>query len=64
MAYQFYVIMQKRADGKIYADLHKTTGRLYFTEADAERARSEMGILAQYFHTVALVALTDDEWLA
>jgi hypothetical protein len=31
----FYVIMQKRRDGEVYADLHKTNEIMYLTYEDA-----------------------------
>lgn len=35
MAFEFYVNMQKRKDGKVYADLHKTDHTIYFTPEEA-----------------------------
>ena len=32
---EFYVIMVKRQDGKVYADLHKTNEVIYGTMEDA-----------------------------
>ena len=37
----FYVCMQKRKDGKIYPDLHKTDGSFYLTREEAEEALEE-----------------------
>jgi hypothetical protein len=35
---EFYVIMLKRQDGKVYADLHKTNQVIYLTIEDAYEA--------------------------
>lgn len=61
MAQTFYVNMQKRADGKVYADLHKTSGVLYHTleEAQEDLTYDEYRMTK---HTVALVALTEEEY--
>jgi hypothetical protein len=58
---EFYVIMLKRQDGKVYADLHKTTLKIYLTYEDAERDLNEGGLYEGYFckdyyHIVKLVA--------
>lgn len=60
--YRFFVVMQKRTDGKLYDDLHKTDERIYFTKADAETAISSFGTLSEYFHVVEMVAVTREEW--
>jgi len=33
--WEVYLNMQKRSDGKIYCDLHKTDHKIYFTEEEA-----------------------------
>jgi hypothetical protein len=38
---EFYVIMQKRQDGKVYADLHKSTQQIYLT-ADIQKIEEEV----------------------
>ncbi len=62
MAYEFFVVMQKRSDGKVYADLHKTDERMYLIESDADAALSAMGELEQHFHKVKMVGVLADEW--
>lgn len=62
MAYQFFVNMQKRGDGKIYADLHKTDEVIYFDENEARAAINKDPEIAPYRHVVEMVALTIDEY--
>ena len=61
MAQTFYVNMQKRADGKVCADLHKTSGVLYhdLKEAQEDLTYDEYRMSK---HTVELVALTRQEY--
>ena len=47
---EFYVIMLKRQDGKVYADLHKTTEKIYLTYEDAEKELNEGELYGGYFH--------------
>lgn len=62
MSHTFYVVMQKRTDGKVYADLHKTDGRFYLTEEDAQWALEKDTPNPEYFHVVELVAETFEDW--
>lgn len=62
MSYEFFVVMQKRADGKVYADLQKTDEMLYLLEDEAVAALHRLGELAQHFHIVTLVAETKPDW--
>lgn len=62
MAYEFYVNMQKRGDGKVYADLHKTDEKIYFTPEEAQAAVDADPLLAPHRHVVRLVALTSDDY--
>lgn len=62
MAYQFFVNMQKRGDGKVYADLHKTDAVIYFDEDAAQVAINKDPKIAPYRHVVEMVALTADEY--
>ncbi len=64
MAYEFFVVMQKRSDGKVYADLHKTDGQMYLIEEDADAALMEIGDFAKRFHKVKMVGVLADEWNA
>jgi hypothetical protein len=56
----FYVVMQKRKDGEIYVDLHKTTEKIYLLEEDAENALNELGFIKEHCHIVKLVAYLYD----
>lgn len=62
MAYEFFVVMQKRSDGKVYADLHKTDERMYLIEEEADAALAKKGNLAKHFHKVKMVGVLADEW--
>lgn len=62
MSYEFFTVMLKRLDGEVYADLHKTDRRIYFTAEEAERELAKIGEVASNFHVVRLVALTVDEY--
>ena len=59
---EFFVIMQKRDDGKVYADLHKSCETVYLTKEDAEVAydRETTGF-RNSFHIVRLIAYTEEE---
>ena len=59
--FTFYVNMQKRGDGKVYADLHKTDGRIYYTEEDCQAAIDADPELKLYRHVVELVAVLPEE---
>ena len=62
MAYLFYANMQKRGDGKVYSDLHKTDGKIYFDEIDAQRAITLDAEIAKHRHVVPMVAMTEAEY--
>ena len=62
MSTTFYVIMQRRRDGLIYTDLHKTDGRFYLTPEEAQRALENDSIYKEFFHVVELVAMTVEDW--
>ena len=58
---EFYVIMLKRQDGKVYTNLHKTTLKIYLNYEDAEYEFNKGGLYEGYFckdyyHIVKLVA--------
>lgn len=59
--FAFYVNMQKRGDGIVYADLHKTDGRIYFTEEAAQAAIDADPELSRFRHVVQLVAVLPEE---
>ena len=60
---EFFVIMQKRSDGKVYADLHKSLDKVYLTELDARIGFQDEveWDLRKLFHIVRLIAYTEDE---
>lgn len=41
VAQSFFVNMSKRKDGKVYANLHKADGRIYFEREVAEQELSQ-----------------------
>ena len=59
---EFYVIMLKRQDGKVYADLHKTNQHIYLTEEDAYDEWNNNEHYKEYFHIVKLIACLDKEF--
>ena len=61
MAQSFFVNMSKRKDGKVYADLHKADGRIYFEREVAEQELRQ-DIWQANKHTGELVALTREEY--
>ncbi len=61
MSFLFYVNMQKRSKPPVYADLHKTDGRMYFTPDEAQAAIDSDPLTAPHRHVVAMVAMTDME---
>jgi hypothetical protein len=59
---EFFVIMRKRDDGKVYADLHKSMDEIYLTEEDAREGFQEVHWdLRKLFHIVRLFACTEEE---
>ena len=58
---EFYVIMLKRQDGKVYADLHKTDQFIYLTEEDAYEELNNNKHFKEYYHVVKLIACLDEE---
>ena len=63
---EFFVIMQKRQDDKVYADLAHSLNGIYLTEEEAQKAFDwEAGPVPQgfykTFHIVRLFACTEEE---
>lgn len=56
MSFEFYVNMQKREDGKIYSDLHKTDRMIYFYQDDAQKAIDKDPDLKACRHVVKMIA--------
>ena len=57
---EFYVIMLKRQDGKVYADLHKTNQVIYLTIEDAYEELNNTEHFKENYHIVKLIACLDD----
>ena len=57
----FYVIMQKRQDGKVYTDLHKTNQIIYLNHEDALKDFNNSEHYKEYCHIVKLFATIDEE---
>lgn len=60
---EFFVIMEKRSDGQVCADLHKSIGKIYLTELDARigfQGKVKWDLRGS-FHVVRLIAYTEDE---
>lgn len=53
---EFFVVMLKRADGKVYPDLHKCLPTMYLTFEDAQHALDADPNLKPYHHIVRMVA--------
>jgi hypothetical protein len=63
MAFRFYSIMRKRANGEtLSADLHKTDLVIYLTKEEAEEIHDSMGEIGKHFAIVPMVAMTEQEW--
>ena len=58
---EFYVIMLKRQDNKVYADLHKTNQQIYLTIEDAEEEFNNNEHFQKYYHIVKLIACLEKE---
>lgn len=56
---KFYVVMQKRSDGKVYADLHKTTSTIYLDKEEADQALEQYEHKSCY-HVVPILAQVED----
>ena len=58
---EFYVIMLKRQDGKVYADLHKTNQVIYLTIEVAYEELNNTEHFKENYHIVKLIACLDEE---
>ena len=61
VGHEFWVIMLKRRDCKIYADLHKTNETMYLTYEDALKDFNNSEHYKQYYHVVKMIATLDEE---
>lgn len=61
MSFLIYVNMQKRPDGKVYPDMHKTDGKIYFSPEEANAAVQADGALAHTRHVVAIECMVYEE---
>lgn len=57
----FWVVMQKRRDGKVYVDLHKCLPTMFLLKEEAEQALHADQELAPFRHVVELVAVLPDD---
>ena len=53
--------MQKRRDGKVYTDLHKTNEIMYLTYEDAVEHFNNSEHYKEYYHIVKILATLDEE---
>ncbi len=58
---EFYVIMLKRQDGKVYTDLHKTNQHIYLTIEDAYEEWNNNDHYKQYYHIVKFIASLEND---
>lgn len=58
---EFYVIMLKRQDGKVYADLHKTNQKIYLEYEDALEDLNNTEHFKEYYHIVKLIAHLEEQ---
>lgn len=58
--HEFWVIMQKRQDGEVYADLHKTNMKIYLEYEDAEKELNSWEMCQEFVHIVRLVAYLEE----
>jgi len=56
----FYVIMQKRQDGKVYTDLHKTNQIIYLNYEYASCDLNKKDHFKKYYHIVKMIATFDE----
>lgn len=61
VGHEFWVIMLKRRDGKVYTDLHKTNQIIYFTYEDALKDFNNSEHYKEYYHIVRMVAYLEGE---
>ncbi len=59
---EFYTIMLKRQDNKVYADLHKSNQVIYLTKEDAEVDFNYSDHYKQYYHIVKLIASLPNDY--
>ena len=57
VGHEFYVVMVKRQDGKVYCDLAKTTEQIFLDKEVAE----EVNKYYDNCHVVKMVAYLDEE---
>lgn len=62
MSTTFFVVMQKRGDGRVFADLHKCLPEMFLTPEDAQAALDADPLLAPHRHVVEMVAMTASEY--
>jgi len=60
VGHEFWVIMQKRRDGEVYADLHKTNQYIYLTYEDALVVFHNSEHYKEYYHIIKMIATLDE----
>lgn len=60
VGHEFWVIMVKRQDGEVYADLHKTNEKIYLTYEDALKDFSYDEHYKEYHRIVKMIAYLDE----
>jgi hypothetical protein len=54
--HEFFVLMQKRSDGKTYSDMHKVSGQKFFLDRkEAEDYQKTDEILMHFYRVVRMV---------
>lgn len=61
VGHEFWTIMLKRQDGKVYADLHKTNQKIYLEYEDALEDLNNTDHFKEYYHIVKMIATLDEE---
>ena len=61
VGHEFWVIMLKRRDGEVYADLHKTNQKIYLEYEDALEDFYYGAYFKENYHIVKLLATLDEE---
>ena len=61
VGHEFWVIMLKRRDGEVYADLHKTNEIMYFTYEDALDDFNYDEHYKEYYHIVKMIGILDEK---
>ena len=61
VGHEFWVIMQKRRDFEVYADLHKTNQKIYLEYEDALEDFYYEEHFKENYHIVKMIGILDEE---